>query len=60
MTSAALLADNPAPSRDEIREAVSGNLCRCTGFVKIVDAVERAAGRLREAREPAGSPVASR
>jgi carbon-monoxide dehydrogenase small subunit len=42
MSSAALLASNPAPSRDEIEEAISGNLCRCTGYVKIVDAVELA------------------
>ena len=43
MSAAALLASNPAPSRNEIEEAVSGNLCRCTGYVKIVDAVEQAA-----------------
>ena len=49
MTSVALLADNPAPSREEIKEAISGNLCRCTGFVKIVDAVEHAAERMRDA-----------
>ena len=36
----ALLSSNPRPSRDEIREAVSGNLCRCTGYTLIVDAVE--------------------
>lgn len=48
MTSVALLAERPAPSRQEIREAISGNLCRCTGYVKIVDAVERAAQDLRE------------
>jgi carbon-monoxide dehydrogenase small subunit len=54
MTSVALLAENPAPTREEIKEAISGNLCRCTGFVKIVDAVEHAAGRMRSerAREP--------
>ena len=38
-----LLADNPQPSDDEIREALSGNLCRCTGYSKIVDAVRLAA-----------------
>jgi aerobic-type carbon monoxide dehydrogenase small subunit (CoxS/CutS family) len=37
-----LLSRVPEPSRDEIRRAVSGNLCRCTGYQKIVDAVERA------------------
>ncbi len=39
----ALLNRNPHPSREEIREALVGNLCRCTGYVRIVDAVERAA-----------------
>ena len=38
-----LLARNPSPSEDEIREALSGNLCRCTGYVKIFDAVRLAA-----------------
>ncbi len=40
-----LLAANPAPTRNEIREALSGNLCMCTGYVNIVTAVERAARR---------------
>jgi carbon-monoxide dehydrogenase small subunit len=39
-----LLAHNPRPSDDEIREALSGNLCRCTGYSKIFDAVRMAAG----------------
>jgi len=39
-----LLARNPRPSDDEIREALSGNLCRCTGYAKIFDAVRLAAG----------------
>lgn len=43
LTAKALLDENPQPSRDEIREALSGNLCRCTGYSKILDAVERAA-----------------
>jgi carbon-monoxide dehydrogenase small subunit len=42
-----LLAANPRPSRDEIREALSGNLCRCTGYIKIYEAVELAAARMR-------------
>ena len=42
-----LLARNPDPNDDEIREALSGNLCRCTGYSKIVEAVELAAERLR-------------
>lgn len=47
MASDALLRDNPAPSREQIREALAGNLCRCTGYVKIVDAVERCAAEHR-------------
>jgi carbon-monoxide dehydrogenase small subunit len=42
----ALLDVNPAAGRDEIKDALSGNLCRCTGYVKIVEAVELAARRL--------------
>ncbi len=38
----ALLTENPRPDRKEIRQAVAGNLCRCTGYQKIVDAIERA------------------
>ena len=41
-----LLARNPDPNDDEIREALSGNLCRCTGYAKIFDAVRLAAGRV--------------
>jgi carbon-monoxide dehydrogenase small subunit len=44
VATAALIRDNPSPSEDEIREALSGNLCRCTGYVKIFDAVRLAAG----------------
>jgi aerobic-type carbon monoxide dehydrogenase small subunit (CoxS/CutS family) len=43
-----LLERNPNPDRDEIREGLSGNLCRCTGYVKIVDAVQAAARNMRE------------
>ncbi len=45
LTATALLAENPHPSRAEIERAISGNLCRCTGYLAIVRAVERAAGR---------------
>jgi len=38
----ALLDENSDPSRDEIKEAIAGNLCRCTGYVKIIDAIEQA------------------
>ena len=43
----ALLTANPRPTRDEIKQALSGNLCRCTGYLKIYEAVELAAARLR-------------
>ena len=43
LTAMALLDKNPHPSRDEIRQALSGNLCRCTGYTKILQAVELAA-----------------
>jgi carbon-monoxide dehydrogenase small subunit len=47
LTAEAFLRRNPSPTRLEIREAISGNLCRCTGYQKIVDAVE-AAARIRK------------
>ena len=43
-----LLAENPDPSREQIREGLSGNICRCTGYVGIVDAVRRAAAAARQ------------
>ena len=46
VSSAALLAQNPKPTRAEISEAISGNLCRCTGYTKIFRAVEDAAGKM--------------
>jgi aerobic-type carbon monoxide dehydrogenase small subunit (CoxS/CutS family) len=42
-----LLAENAAPTRDAIRDAIAGNLCMCTGYVNIVRAIELAAQRLR-------------
>ncbi len=54
MAAKALLAANPAPTRAEVRAALAGNLCRCTGYVKILEAVEGAAAKLRgESWEPA-------
>jgi carbon-monoxide dehydrogenase small subunit len=54
LTAEALLAANPKPTRDEIKDALAGNLCRCTGYIKIYEAVELAAARMRgEKAEPA-------
>jgi len=46
LTAKALLAHEPAPSRDRIKEAISGNLCRCTGYLQIVEAIEEGARRM--------------
>ena len=48
LSAKALLDKNPAPSEEEIREAIHPNLCRCTGYVKIVNAVQLAAKRMKE------------
>ncbi|NLJ60132.1 MAG: (2Fe-2S)-binding protein [Firmicutes bacterium] len=45
MAAKAILDANPEPTRDEIRQGISGNICRCTGYVKIIDAIEAAAER---------------
>lgn len=56
MTSLALLQKNPHPSEHEIRVGISGNLCRCTGYVNIVKAVQYAAQKMSAAEEvPVGS-----
>ena len=47
MTTKAFLEKSPSPTEDEIRWAISGNLCRCTGYVNIVKAVQHAAAKLR-------------
>jgi len=47
MTMSAYLRENPSPTEAEVREALSGNLCRCTGYQNIVDAVMAAANRMR-------------
>jgi aerobic-type carbon monoxide dehydrogenase small subunit (CoxS/CutS family) len=47
MATKALLRENPSPSDDEICRAISGNICRCTGYVKILDAVRAAAAEMR-------------
>jgi aerobic carbon-monoxide dehydrogenase small subunit len=50
LTSAALLAESPSPTEEEIRWAVSGQICRCTGYQNIVKAVQAAAAKLAEGR----------
>jgi len=48
LTAKALLDENPTPTREEIRQSLSGNLCRCTGYTKIIEAVELAAKEMSE------------
>ena len=63
LTAKALLEKSPRPSRDEIKDALAGNLCRCTGYIKIYEAVELAAARMsgepaqRAAAQPARESV---
>ncbi len=47
----ALVSQNPEPNEDEIREAISGNLCRCTGYGQIIEAIRSAAARMASERE---------
>ena len=47
----ALLAEIPDPDETEIREAIGGNICRCTGYVQIIEAIKLAASNLREAAQ---------
>jgi len=51
LTSVAFLAENPSPTDEEIRWALSGNVCRCTGYQNIVKAVQHAAARPAEGSE---------
>lgn len=51
MSALHLLTRNPSPTEAEIREAISGNLCRCTGYTKIVEAIGAAGQKMREASE---------
>jgi len=62
MQAAWLLADNPEPNEEEIRVGISGNLCRCTGYVNIVKAIQQAAGEMAAAAETqtaGAAPVAA-
>jgi carbon-monoxide dehydrogenase small subunit len=46
-----LLANNPSPTETEIRESIAGNLCRCTGYTKIVEAISAAGEKMRQPSE---------
>ena len=60
MQAAWLLEENPDPTEEEIRWGISGNLCRCTGYVNIVKAIEQAAAEMAAAADmQTGSPVAA-
>ena len=52
-----LLANNPDPTEDEIREGIAGNLCRCTGYVNIVKSIQQAADVMREAKNAPAEPA---
>jgi carbon-monoxide dehydrogenase small subunit len=60
LTAEALLVDNPTPTRDEVKLALAGNLCRCTGYTKILDAVELAALRMQGEAQPQASRADTR
>ncbi len=61
VTAKALLETNPSPSRDDIKDALAGNLCRCTGYLKIYEAVELAAAKMRgEQVEPSDESIYGR
>jgi carbon-monoxide dehydrogenase small subunit len=60
MQSAYLLSQDADPTEDEIREGISGNLCRCTGYVNIVKSIQQAAAEMRGVAAPAGEPAGAR
>nr|BBH95245.1 (2Fe-2S)-binding protein [Thermogemmatispora argillosa] len=56
LSAVALLRQNPHPTREEIKHALSGNLCRCTGYTKIYEAIEAAVERMQARGEPERQP----
>jgi carbon-monoxide dehydrogenase small subunit len=60
LTATALLRDNPQPTRKDIVEAISGNICRCTGYGQIVEAIALAAERLALANAPKNGSMANK
>jgi carbon-monoxide dehydrogenase small subunit len=60
MQASTMLEDNPDPNEDEIRLGISGNLCRCTGYVNIVKAIQQAAGELRATQDAPAEQAAVR
>ncbi|HYY60535.1 MAG TPA: (2Fe-2S)-binding protein [Burkholderiales bacterium] len=56
LTAHALLAGNPAPTREQIVDAISANICRCTGYAQIVEAIALAAERMRGLNQPVRMP----
>jgi carbon-monoxide dehydrogenase small subunit len=53
MMAKALLDENPNPTEDDIRLGIAGNICRCTGYTKIIEAIQAAAREMAAAKEPA-------
>lgn len=56
MMAKALLDENPSPSDDEIRFGIAGNICRCTGYTKIIEAIRDAAAKMRQEDKAGGKP----
>jgi carbon-monoxide dehydrogenase small subunit len=55
MSSKAFLDENPNPSDEEIKRGISGNLCRCTGYVQIVESIKKAAETMRSQNPKVGT-----
>jgi carbon-monoxide dehydrogenase small subunit len=59
MAACALLEEHPDPTDDEIKEGMLGNLCRCTGYYKIIESIKKAATEMREAGDTGRAPATS-